>query len=93
MSDKKTELVSVLSKLMDEVIRLRKPVTSLDDVFDNFDKLIATMLTVRDVAKEIAELPGMDRTTWVTMCVLQDSMTREILRLTHYEAKSAVAGV
>ena len=96
MNDKTVELYRLLNTATGKVIRLKKVVASgpWDDVSDNFDNLVAALMSVRDTAAQIAELPEVDRDIWVSMCLLQDSVTKELLRLTNSEVvKSAAAGV
>ena len=86
----KTEFYSRLNDLMGEVTRLRKAGSSgpLDEVLDNFERLVATLMAIRTLAGELVEL---DSERAECLWLLQAQMTTEILKLT-LVGKKATAG-
>jgi hypothetical protein len=87
---KQAELYLVLNNLMGEVSRLRKVGSSgpLDDVLNTFDRLVATLMSIRILAGSLAEL---DSERAECLWLLQAQMTTEILKLTRV-GKAATAG-
>ena len=91
MTDKKVELYLTLNTAMGEVQRLKMLGSRgpLDDVLDCHDKLIATLMVIRDITEELAEL---DSERAECLWLLQAQTTKEMLRLTRHETLSASAG-
>jgi hypothetical protein len=89
--DKKTELYLTLNNAMEEVTRLRRVGSTcpLADVLDIHDKLVATLMTIRDITGELAEL---DSERAICLWLLQDQVAGEIVKLTQV-AKAATASV
>ena len=88
------EMWTLLNTAMGEVETLKKLVGRglSEDAFENFDKLIGTLMTIRDIAGRIAEVEGCSVEQATSLWLLQDGVTKEILRLTDVSTMSAAAG-
>jgi hypothetical protein len=88
--ERKTELYLKLNDLFEEITQVRKTGSRGENVSENYDRWVTALMTIRDIAGELAEL---DSERAICMWVLEDSVTKEILRLTTIpEKKSAGVG-
>jgi|HubBroStandDraft_4_1064222.scaffolds.fasta_scaffold12900_2 hypothetical protein len=91
-NDQLAALYPTLNALWDEVPKLREAFAHgpLDGVLEAHYKLVSTLIDLREVAHDLAELePDNNRAT--ALLLLDSQMTSEILRLTQLPASAQAA--
>lgn len=89
MNDVRTMSVALMNLLFEEVPRLKQTVRSgCDGAVEAHEKLIATLMSARILAHEIAKV---DAARADALAMLEIQLTQEILKLTQC-ANAAVAG-
>jgi hypothetical protein len=91
-NDQKTMLYQTLLALVGEVPQLKQAMAygPLGEVIDVHDRLVSTLMVIRTVAHDLAELES-DNNRAMALLLLDEQMTCEILRLTQLPASAQVA--
>jgi hypothetical protein len=91
-NDQATTLYLTLAALLGEVPRLKQAMAygPLDEVIEVHDKLVSTLMSIRTVAHDLAELES-DNNRAMALLLLDSQMTCEILKLTRLPASAHAA--
>jgi hypothetical protein len=91
-NDQSTTLHQTLIALMGDVPRLKQAMAygPLDEVIEVHDKLVSTLMCIRTLAHDLAELES-DNNRATALLLLDSQMTSEILRLTQLPASAQAA--